>query len=304
MSNIKAWIVSLRLRTLPLALSTIFMGSFLAVESYSFRLSVLIWAALTTLFLQILSNLANDYGDALSGADNDERQGPRRMIQQGIISLKQMKRAIVITSILALISGLILIYISLKGAHLYAFVFFLMGIAAIGAAIRYTVGNNPYGYRGMGDFYVFLFFGLLGVGGTYFLHTGQWEWPVLFPAIAIGFFSTGVLNLNNTRDIETDKKSGKKTLPVIMGRKKASWYHFLLIALGWTAMLIWLIRFETNMGAWLTLLSLPVYIKSVAAVFRFKNQPERLDPELRNLSLGTLFFVVLYGIGIFLSTVR
>jgi 1,4-dihydroxy-2-naphthoate octaprenyltransferase len=301
MSNIKAWIVSLRLRTLPLALSTIFMGSFLALESDSFKLPVLIWAALTTLFLQILSNLANDYGDALSGADNDERQGPRRMIQQGIISLKQMKRAIIITSVSALISGLILIYISLKGANLYAFIFFVMGIAAIAAAIRYTVGNNPYGYRGRGDFYVFLFFGLLGVGGTYFLHTEQWEWPVLFPSFAVGFFSTGVLNLNNTRDIETDKKSGKKTLPVIMGRRNASWYHVLLITLGWAAMLIWLIKLETDPGGWLTLLSLPVYIKSVWAVFRFKNQPERLDPELRNLSLGTLFFVVLYGIGIFLN---
>ncbi|WP_291859776.1 1,4-dihydroxy-2-naphthoate octaprenyltransferase, partial [Marinilabilia sp.] len=161
MSNIKAWIVSLRLRTLPLALSTIFMGSFLAVDSNSFRMAVLIWASMTTLFLQILSNLANDYGDAVSGADNNERQGPQRAIQQGIISLKQMKRAVVATSLLALISGLSLIFVSLKGDHLYAFVFFLMGVAAIAAAIRYTVGRNPYGYRGLGDFYVYLFFGLM-----------------------------------------------------------------------------------------------------------------------------------------------
>ncbi len=301
MSNIKAWIISLRLRTLPLALSTIFMGSFLSFESGSFRLPVLIWAALTTLFLQILSNLANDYGDTLSGADNDERQGPRRMIQQGKISLKQMKQAIIITSALALISGLILIYISLKGAHLYAFVFFIMGIAAITAAIKYTVGNNPYGYRGMGDLYVFLFFGLMGVGGTYFLHTGEWDWPVLFPSIAIGFFSTGVLNLNNTRDIETDKKSGKRTLPVIMGRDKASLYHLFLIISGWAAMILWLIKSENGTNGWLTFFSLPVYIKSILAVFQFKNQPERLDPELRNLSLGTLFFVILYGISIYLN---
>jgi 1,4-dihydroxy-2-naphthoate octaprenyltransferase len=301
MSNIKAWIVSLRLRTLPLALSTIFMGSFLAVDSNSFRMSVLIWTSMTTLFLQILSNLSNDYGDAVSGADNEERQGPQRAIQQGIISLKQMKRAVVATSLLALISGLILIFISLRGDHLYAFIFFLMGMAAIAAAIRYTVGRNPYGYRGLGDFYVYLFFGLIGVGGTFFLHSGTWEWPIILPATAVGLFSTGVLNLNNTRDVESDKKSGKKTLPVMIGRKNAAWYHFFLIALGWTAMLIWLISFESRTGGWLAVLSLPLYIKNIIAIFRFDAPPSKLDPELRNLSVGTLLFVLLYGIGIFLS---
>ncbi len=289
----------MRLRTLPLALSTIFMGSFLAADSESFRLPVLFWASLTTLFLQILSNLANDYGDAVSGADNEERQGPQRMIQQGIISLKQMKRAVFITSFLALISGLILIYISLRGDHLYAFVFFLMGMGAIGAAIRYTVGQNPYGYRGLGDFYVFLFFGLMGVGGTYFLHTGHWSWPVMLPATAVGLFSTGVLNLNNIRDIESDKNSGKKTLPVMMGRTKAAWYHFTLITSGWAAMLLWLLTFESEQGAWITLLSLPVYLKSILVVFRADSPSTRLDPELRNLSVGTLLFVILYGTGIF-----
>ncbi|PWD98665.1 1,4-dihydroxy-2-naphthoate polyprenyltransferase [Marinilabilia rubra] len=297
MSNIKAWIISLRLRTLPLALSTIFLGSFLAVGEDAFRMDVLTLAALTTLFLQILSNLANDYGDALSGADNEERQGPKRMIQSGVISLKRMKRAIVITSFLALASGLTLIYVSIKGDQLYAFFFFLMGMAAITAAIRYTVGKNPYGYRGFGDLYVFIFFGLLGVGGTFFLHTGYWQWPVLLPAAAIGFFSTGVLNLNNIRDIESDKKSGKNTLPVMLGRKKAAFYHFSLLTLGWVAMLIWLLGFETRPGAWLTLISLPVFAKSVLAVLRFSKPSTQLDPELRNLSLGTLLFVILYGTG-------
>ncbi|WP_462318167.1 1,4-dihydroxy-2-naphthoate polyprenyltransferase [Marinilabilia sp.] len=297
MSNFKAWIISLRLRTLPLALSTIFMGSFLAVGENAFRMDVLIMAALTTLFLQILSNLANDYGDAMSGADNDDRQGPKRMIQSGIISLRQMKRAVVITSFLALFSGLTLIYISFREDYLYAFLFFLLGMAAIMAAIRYTVGKNPYGYRGFGDLYVFIFFGLLGVGGTFFLHAGFWEWPILLPATAIGLFSTGVLNLNNIRDIESDEKSGKNTIPVILGRKKAAIYHLSLLILGWTAMLLWLLTFETRSGGWLTLVSLPVYAKSALAVFRFNAPSGRLDPELRNLSLGTLLFVILYGVG-------
>ncbi|WP_010664115.1 1,4-dihydroxy-2-naphthoate polyprenyltransferase [Marinilabilia salmonicolor] len=299
MSNIKAWVISLRLRTLPLALSTIFMGSFIAVDSGTFRWSVLIWASLTTLFLQILSNLANDYGDAVSGADNDEREGPRRALQQGVITLKQMKAAIFTSALLALFSGLTLIFISLKANHLYAFVFFLMGIAAIAAAIRYTVGRNPYGYRGLGDFYVYLFFGLMGVGGTFFLHSGFWDWTVLLPATAVGFFSTGVLNLNNTRDIESDRKSGKKTLPVMMGRRNAALYHLLLLLLGWTSMLVWLFLFETRQGAWLVFLSLPLFIKNIIAIFRYDAPSTKLDPELRNLSLGTLLFVLLYGIGVF-----
>lgn len=299
MPNIKAWVISLRLRTLPLALSTIFMGSFLALDSDTFRWSVLIWASLTTLFLQILSNLANDYGDALSGADNDEREGPRRALQQGAITLKQMKIAISTTALLALISGLTLIFISLQGNHLYAFAFFLMGIAAIAAAIRYTVGRNPYGYRGLGDFYVYLFFGLMGVGGTFFLHSGYWDWSVLLPATAVGFFSTGVLNLNNTRDIESDKKSGKKTLPVMMGRKNAALYHSFLLLSGWTAMVIWLLIYESRPGAWLVFLSMPLFINNIIAIFRFDAPSAKLDPELRNLSLGTLLFVLLYGIGVF-----
>lgn len=297
MSNIKAWIISLRLRTLPLALSTIFLGSFLAMGEDAFRMDVLILSAVTTLFLQILSNLANDYGDAMSGADGDDRQGPKRMIQSGVISLKQMKRAIITTSFLALISGLFLIYISFQGDYLYAFLFFLLGMAAIMAAIRYTVGKNPYGYRGFGDLYVFIFFGLLGVGGTFFLHSGFWEWSVLLPASAIGLFSAGVLNLNNIRDIESDQKNGKNTVPVLLGRKKAAFYHLSLLVLGWVATLIWLMSFETHQGAWLTLVSLPVYAKSALAVFQFNKPPTQLDPELRNLSLGTLLFVILYGTG-------
>jgi 1,4-dihydroxy-2-naphthoate polyprenyltransferase len=297
--NIKAWIISLRLRTLPLSLSTILMGSFLAVSTGSFQMPVLLWAALTTLFLQVLSNLANDYGDAISGADNEYRQGPRRMIQSGAITLKQMKRGIVLTAILALISGLVLIHITLKGNHLFALIFLFLGIAAITAAIRYTAGNNPYGYRGLGDISVFLFFGLLGTGATCFLHTGNWYWPILLPASAIGFFSTGVLNLNNIRDLENDRNSGKITIPVMLGRKRAVLYHALLITLGWAAMLAWLLFFESQAGVWLVFISLPVYIKNVATVLRINTPSYRLDPELRNLSLGTLLFVILYGTGIY-----
>ncbi|MGQ1891565.1 1,4-dihydroxy-2-naphthoate polyprenyltransferase [Thermophagus sp. OGC60D27] len=299
--NIRAWIVSLRLRTLPLALSTIFMGSLLASGQGCFKLSVLVWASLTTLFLQILSNLANDYGDAVSGADNAERQGPQRMIQQGVITLRQMKRAIIFTSVLALISGVTLIFNALKDQLMVLLLFFFLGISALVAAIRYTVGKNPYGYRGLGDFFVFVFFGLLGVGGTYYLHAGIWNWSVLLPAFSIGAFSTGVLNLNNIRDIQSDDKSGKKTLPVMMGRKMAAFYHLALLLLGWGAFIVWLLNYEqANTGAWLVILAFPLFVFNAIAVFRFKAPLAGLDKQLRNLSLGTLLMVVLYGIGSFL----
>ncbi|MFW6043375.1 MAG: 1,4-dihydroxy-2-naphthoate octaprenyltransferase, partial [Marinilabiliaceae bacterium] len=279
---------------------TILMGSLLAAGQNLFNIHVLILASLTTLFLQILSNLANDYGDARSGADNDERQGPRRMIQSGTISLKQMKKAVMLTSALALISGSALIIVSLKGHHLMAFIFFIMGIAAIAAAIRYTVGKNPYGYRGLGDLHVFIFFGIMGVGGTFFLHTGTWQWPVLLPATAIGLFSTGVLNLNNIRDIESDSKIGKKTLPVLMGRKKAAVYHLILLTTGWIMLMMWTLFFAPETKGWLLLPALPVFIKNGHSVFRFKRPAYKLDKELRNLSLGTLLVVLLYGAQMFI----
>lgn len=292
MSNIKAWVVSLRLRTLPLALSTIFMGSIIAAAQDMYNPKVLLWAALTTLFLQILSNLSNDYGDAVSGADNEHRVGPQRMIQSGVISLKEMKGAMVVCVFLALISGILLLQGAFDGFKWLQVVFFLLGIAAIGAAIRYTVGVNPYGYRGLGDLYVFIFFGLLGVAGTWFLHTNQWQWPVLLPSATIGFFSAGVLNLNNIRDIDSDRQSNKITMVVRMGRKAASWYHFALITAGWLCLLVFVHYFAPEWRAWPIFLSLPFFVRNIYIVFN-SAKARSLDNELRNLSLSTLLFVML-----------
>ena len=262
----------------------------MAAQHRLFRTDVFIWASVTTLFLQILSNLSNDYGDAVSGADNDARVGPRRMIQSGIITKQQMKKAVIICALLAFISGLILLYVSFDGIGLTAFLFLILGIMAIAAAIRYTVGRNPYGYRGLGDIYVFLFFGIVGVCGSYFLHGTAWNWQALLPASAIGFFSTAVLNLNNIRDIKQDKENGKRTLVVKIGRSAASWYHFFLILLGWAAMLLFIKI--SNYENFLVICTLPLYIRDVWVVFT-KDEAEILNSELRNLSLSTLLFVLL-----------
>jgi 1,4-dihydroxy-2-naphthoate polyprenyltransferase len=224
------WIHAARPRTLPLAFSSTLLGSLLAWHDRPFKVSVFILALLTTLFLQILSNLANDYGDSVNGMDNEHRVGPQRTVQSGAISRKAMLAAIIVTSTLALITGILLIAFGFDfSLSPTVIIFFLLGLASLAAAIKYTVGKNPYGYRGFGDLFVYIFFGLTGVLGTYFLHTGSIPWMMLLPASAIGFLSTAVLNLNNMRDVEGDARSGKRTLVVIMGNDKAHYYHLLLI---------------------------------------------------------------------------
>ncbi|MDR2928119.1 MAG: 1,4-dihydroxy-2-naphthoate octaprenyltransferase [Cytophagaceae bacterium] len=290
MNKLNAWIISFRLRTLPLSLSAIFAGSIIAARQGLFRWEVLIWASVTTLFLQILSNLSNDYGDAVSGADNDSRTGPKRMIQSGIITKQQMKKAMIVCALLSLVSGLVLLCVSFESIKIETVLFLIAGLAAIAAAIRYTVGQNPYGYRGLGDIYVFLFFGIAGVAGSFFLHGISWSWAALLPASTIGFFSMAVLNLNNIRDIHSDSESGKHTLVVKIGRDNASWYHFFLIMGGWLCFLIFT-KISGDTGL-LPICTLPLFIVDVWVVFT-KNDSNRLNSELRNLSLTILLFVLL-----------
>ncbi|MDG5799885.1 1,4-dihydroxy-2-naphthoate octaprenyltransferase [Marinilabiliaceae bacterium ANBcel2] len=290
MTIIKAWIISMRLRTLPLSLSTILTGSVIAYAQKSFNGEILIWAALTTLFLQILSNLANDYGDAKTGADNENRVGPKRMIQQGTISLSAMKKAMALFALLSLVAGLALIVKAFETAPLLKLLFLITGIAAIAAAIKYTAGKNPYGYRGLGDLFVFLFFGVIGVAGTWFLHTNIWQWEILLPATTIGLFSTGVLNINNIRDIESDKLSGKKTIVVRMGKRASKWYHAALIAGGWLSITIYIILFNA-IYLWPVVVTLPLFIINVSTLFT-TNSSDRIDSQLRFLSISTLLFVL------------
>lgn len=298
MASAKAWITSFRLHTLPLSLSTIILGSFLAASLNKFHWSVFIWAALTTLFLQTVSNLANDYGDARKGVDNDQRIGPRRGIQEGAITLKQMRNAIILFVFLSLISGVILIMEGTRGMRIsFGIIFFVLGIAAIAAAVKYTVGKSPYGYQGFGDLFVFLFFGLIGVMGTCFLHTHELTLKEFLPAVSMGCFSTGVLNLNNLRDRENDAAHNKHTLVVQLGLGKAKKYHALLLITGMLAAVVYSLMVQASVVKWIYLLSFIGIIKSIIVVQR-NRQPEELYPELKKLSLSTLAFAVLFGVGL------
>ncbi|MFT3738264.1 MAG: 1,4-dihydroxy-2-naphthoate octaprenyltransferase [Breznakibacter sp.] len=294
------WIKAFRLRTLPLAFSTVWMGSAAAYVSQSFKFNVALLATTTTLFLQILSNLANDYGDAVSGADKI-RTGPARMVQGGFISRAQMLAMIGVFVFLSLLSGIALLWIAMPSIFsAKGFAFFILGILAIAAAINYTVGRNPYGYKGWGDFFVFVFFGLLGVFGTFYLHMGAFDPLVVLPASAIGFLSVGVLNVNNLRDRENDARSGKNSLVVIFGKRFGVVYQFCLVigALGFMAAFI---RLATGgKWIWLVLLMLPAFAIHLHRINQAAS-PQDIDPELKRLSVTTFLTVLLFVAGLFLN---
>jgi 1,4-dihydroxy-2-naphthoate octaprenyltransferase len=298
--KIKSWIEAFRLRTLPLALSNTIIGSCLAATDNKFRWVIFGFAALTTVLLQIMSNMANDYGDFVNGKDTVERIGPKRMVQSGEITPKIMLRGIITIGIICVLSGLSLIIIGTEGIPFTNMLLFgVLGLAAIAAAIKYTVGKNPYGYRGLGDIFVFIFFGLVGVIGTYFLHTQTFRWDILLPASAIGLLSTGVLNMNNMRDYEADKNAGKTTIVVTMGVKKAAYYQLFLVAgAGLLAVIYTLLNYH-SVWQWLFVLSFPILFLNLKKVFTYKDALQ-LYPELPRLSMASLVFALTFGIGLLL----
>lgn len=295
MEKFKAWIHAFRLRTLPLSFSCIISGAALASINGDFDGAIFTLALLTTLFLQILSNLANDYGDHVSGVDNEQRIGPQRAVQSGVIKAKEMKTALFVFSGLSLISGVILVLQAFSKEQLLLvalFVFF--GIASVWAAIKYTVGKNPYGYSGFGDLFVFLFFGLLGVAGSYYLFSQSLNWQVWLLGVAMGFLSTGVLNVNNMRDIDNDKQSGKHSIPVRLGLRKAKVYQYFLVISGLLSVLTLVVFYHL----WWILLSYPLFIFHLVSVA--EKDSSQLDSELKKLSLSTFFLSFLLMLEVWL----
>ncbi|MEK6480891.1 1,4-dihydroxy-2-naphthoate polyprenyltransferase [Catalinimonas sp. 4WD22] len=296
MSKLQAWILAARPRTLPLALASIGMGAFLAAYADHFNWQIFALSVLTTIFLQILSNFANDYGDSIHGADSIEREGPSRAVQAGHISPQAMKKAIILFGVLSFVSGVLLLLTALPGNQLLLLFFLLLGVAAIFAAITYTSGSKPYGYAGLGDISVLIFFGLVGVLGSYYLYAQQHPWDYLLPALSCGLFSTAVLNVNNIRDIRTDELAGKRSIPVRLGRGRAVIYHWILLLSGMLCS-IWYILL--NFESWwqlLFLITVPLLIKNGLAVQHKKTSVE-LDPYLKQMALTTLIYVLSFGIG-------
>ncbi len=298
MTGFKTWVGAARLRTLPLSISGIIVGTTIAVHEGYFSIVIFSLALGTTLGLQILSNFANDYGDGIKGTDNENRVGPPRALQSGLISEKEMKQGMVLTAILTLVMAVLLIYSAFGQDHFgYAIIFLLLGISAIAAAIKYTVGTNAYGYRGLGDIFVFVFFGLVAVLGTYFLYAREIYWIALLPASAIGMLSAGVLNLNNMRDRISDEISGKVTLVVKMGERKAKNYHYTLILGAIFLFLLFSVLTSKELNNFIYVLAFIPLLLHLKRVVQ-NHDPRKLDPELKILALSTFAVAALFGIGL------
>lgn len=301
----KHWVEAARLRTLPLSVSGIIVGSMYALAypttniltpTEVFNWQLFGFAILTTLGLQVLSNFANDYGDGMKGTDNEDRIGPKRAIQSGVISPETMKKAIIITSVLTFISALLLIYFAFGEAYIwYSILFIVLGLLAIASAIRYTVGNTAYGYRGFGDFFVFVFFGLVSTLGVNFLYSKEVDYRLILPAIAIGFLSVGVLNLNNMRDEVSDKKAGKNTIVVKIGGAKAKKYHYFLIISAMVLVLVFAVLKDFNFDQYIFLLAYFPLTKHLITVSK-NTEPRALDPELKKLALSTFLLSILLSL--------
>ncbi len=294
-SKFKVWLEAARLRTLPLSLSGIIVGNGLAYSSPSFSVTILILSLATTIAFQILSNFANDYGDGVKGTDNNDRIGPARVLQQGLLSRKELKKGIQITVASSLILSFTLILIAFDSSELlYVLIFVALAIASVYAAIKYTVGKNAYGYRAFGDVFVFVFFGGVSVLGSYFLQNNTFSIELILPATSIGLLSVGVLNLNNMRDLETDKKSNKITIAVLLGASYSKIYHaFLLIGAVFTSVLYSKTLSQPSYLFMIAVLLLMIHLRRVLGY----TDPKEFDPELKRLALCTFLFALLFSIG-------
>lgn len=294
MSKLKVWINAARLRTLPLSISGILVGSAMAKYYGSFDWAIFFLAILTTVGFQITSNFANDYGDGVKGTDNEDRIGPKRVLQSGLLSKKSLKQGIFVSIIIDFLFVFALLYFSFEREDVFWIVLFLiLGGFSIWAAIRYTIGENAYGYLGLGDFFVFVFFGLLGVVGSMFLYIKTIPLYSFLPAIAIGLLSVGVLNLNNLRDCYSDQKVGKNTLVVKIGFDKGKIYHFIILSLAFISLFFYVLH---TAQIWLHYISLLAFIPIVFHLLRVKKNktPRLLDPELKKLALNTFLMAILF----------
>jgi len=295
MKKLGIWISACRLRTLPLSISGAIVGSGIAYSRGFFDGYVFAFTILTTLSFQILSNLANDYGDGVKGTDNENRIGPERALQSGDISPKQMRNAIIFNVMISLFLAGGLIYIAFGSEQFVtSLVFMLLGLLAIIAAIKYTVGTSAYGYKALGDVMVFLFFGWLSVLGTYFLYSKQIDFLMLLPASSIGLLSAGVLNLNNMRDIESDKLSNKHTLAGYFGSKNAKTYHLVVIIVALALIGVYSFLSDNNSMYFVFIAFVPLLLHLNRVIKT--NTPLEYDPQLKTLALSTFLLAIVFSV--------
>ncbi len=288
------WLKATRPKTIPLSISGILIGSSFAIYQGVFNCIIFILAIITAVCFQVLSNFANDYGDGLKGTDNN-RIGPERVVASGLITLSQIKRAIILASIFSLFFSLTLIFYVFDESLINISIFVVLSLCSIIAAITYTMGKTPYGYYGFGDIFVFIFFGLISVVGSNFLYTKFFDHSVILVSIVIGLLCTAVLNINNIRDIENDKNSAKRTIPVQIGFRFSKYYHYLLIGFSIFLLFIWLAEFDYSSNFILIIFSFLILLRHVYKVFRSKF-PIDFKPLLSELAISVFLVSILISI--------
>lgn len=295
------WLKAFRLYSLMVSSAGIIMGTFIAASYGYFRLDVFIFTLLTTWCLHLLCNISNDYGDAVRNTDADHDFGDIRYVQDGLLSLKEVKNMCIVLGILSAVFGTLMIFLALgMQLSIVHIVFFLLGAFAIYGAVAYTNGKKPYGYIGLGDFSVFLFFGIATVVGSYYLQTLQFDFTILIPAAAIGMPIIGLLNNNNIRDISSDYKSGKITIAYRLGEKNARIYQYILITLLFVFSAIYVLLHYENLWQWMFLLMLIPFGMYIKAFYKAKT-PHEYHKLMGMISMLTLLFGIVYGLGFYLS---
>jgi len=295
--SMKKWILAARLRTLPLSLSGLLLAGFIAKSEGIFRNDIFFLSLLTTLAFQILSNFANDYGDAVKGTDAN-RVGEQRAVASGLITQKQMKIAIAIMVAVSLVCVAALLYVSFYPNEMnYIYIFLGLGIASIFAAMAYTMGKKPYGYIGLGDLFVFLFFGILAVVGGEFLYSKVFQWQILLPAASMGCWSVAVLNLNNMRDVKNDVKNNKITIASKLGFQKSKYYQMALMTAPFvlSALYVTMIPAKSGKLSGLVFLILIFFANAIRRQIFAVKDPKEYDPFLKQVAMLALFFAVLLG---------
>ncbi len=300
-SRSRAWLLTARLPSLLLAAAGVFMGTSLAASYGRARADIALLAFITASLLQVLSNLANDYGDTVKGTDKSASMLRKQVLRQGVISMAEMRLGMALCGGVAAVSGIGLLLLTFGGFTGGFWLFLLLGIAALWAAVAYTATANPYGYSGLGDVMVLVFFGLVAVLGSYALQAGVPGWLELLPAITSGALAVAVLNINNVRDLDSDRVAGKHTVPVRLGLKNARRYHLLLFAVAFgCASLYTLLRFDSpwQMRLWLFWLSLPLFVVNGKQVMTQRG--DALAPMLKQMTLTAAAFTFLFGLGLML----
>jgi len=300
MKQLKVWLKAVRLRTLPLSVSGILIGNSLCFQHPEFSGILFVLMLFTAISFQIISNFANDYGDGVKGTDNDNRLGPKRVLQQGLLSREILKKGIVIISLISLLLAFALIFLAF-GSNFWYYILIFIGLsfASVWAAIFYTVGNKAYGYYGFGDLFVLLFFGGVSVLGAYFIQLKTFSYPAILLSLVVGFLSVGVLNLNNMRDIDNDAFVGKRTLVVIMGAAIAKKYHLLLLIVS-VSILVYVFSSVSIRFFWIPYLAIIPLIVHFISVLK-NSEPKFFDPELKKLSLSIFFLSLLVFLSFYLG---